>query len=1104
MDKIREDIIRFELMLRATDPEQRTRGCSGLRVIVEQWQGTPYAKQAKQILDSNCNPSVERDPELSAFTLRWVAIHNLTNVNLPIVLRELQSKPAVAARLRREILKDLRQWISEALPQVQPQTAREEIDALNRFATLPILTTYEAELEELRLLRNRLFELRFEKVRREIATPLNTWSFDEAWGVFQQLSEPPANFETAVTQLQDQIYQANRKYEEVVRLLDQSLQHEPMVWAEASFLIKYVQELSLYLTPEVPDQWRERLTAAKQANVGKVIRFLESQAIKLRAFHELRTFQASFEKLQIDNQETGLALQKEWFKGSLELLAEDIQNELAKAESPEALDVILMGLIDKQAGLPDIFVEELNTWRIRIDEISGAWKVIRTGDEFPVRIPTVEPLPEAFVSAVTFFKERLNRAKDALVRLETDDADAMQRYIEAGNVAKEILDELGNHATALKLKEKAERKIAYHQINNAIANWQIDQLVELCHPRKQETGCDYYLANEQPLRRLQSLTHENNFSDSLEAARWWQLWRTSTDELPSIVPEALNQARLREEEDRTDQWHAVLAVLSESLLSPEQCEEIAGSLKHELTRLDLNWRETAFLHKAGIGYAERFIKSKRWRRAEKKILELDQEQESTRWLKTLLTVERARETGVLALSQVLKSDWSQISIHLKDDAHSILIVALVKAWEDKEDEALRNLRMVVTRLLTTRQAPPELLKTLEQWEEWLTVESYIRITGGMAAVKKLVSYLERQIPDDKLLAQRLESLIDYWQAQKDLVMLAWAYEAFREHISLPLQLPIEDFKGQITKVAAEYENELGNNNKLELPALKEMQQGLKQAETEWARLTDYLNEIPHKTAALKLPEKFYEVSELVSAVDEVWTDIDELREADLRLPAEQARLETCRQTLQGKFEGIALQPRLLELERELEPLTTLPYLQNRITEAADKCGNDELWDVRNPFHELVGSINNMISLFRSVGADHGHLWCLISAEYCITVHARAGSFLPKPSPPDLAALAAQFAQLQAEEDTLAKLWRELKRTKPIVPSRSAFEPEAHVEYLKRFPKDPPHSRRAFIQFKRNFAAIEPMPTILSQSRRYLPEWICKYLDEGIPQYSTEV
>jgi hypothetical protein len=684
MDKIREDIIRFELMLRATDPEQRTRGCSGLRVIVEQWQGTPYAKQAKQILDSNCNPSVERDPEFSAFTLRWVAIHNLTDVNLPIVLGELQSKPAVAARLRREILKDLRQWISEALPRVQPQTAREEIDALNRFASLSVLTTYEAELEELRLLRNRLFELRFEKVRREIATPLNTWSFDEAWCMFQQLTEPPANFETAVTQLQDQIYQADRKYEEVVRLLDQSLQHEPTVWAEASFLIKYVQELSLYLTPEVPDRWRERLAAAKQANVGKVVQFLESQAIKLRAFHELRTFQASFEKLQIDTQETGLALQKEWFKGSLELLAEDIQNELAKADSPEALDVILMGLIDKQAGLPDIFVEELNTWRIRIDEISTAWKVIRTGDEFPVRIPTVEPLPEAFISAVTFFKERLNRAQDAFAKLDADGSDAIQKYVEAENVARDILEELGNHATALKLKEKAERKIAYHQINNAIANWQIDRLVELCFPRKQEMECDYYLANEQRLRRLQTLTSEKNFSDSLEAARWWQLWRTSTEELPPILPEALNQARLLEEENRTDQWHAVLAVLSESPVSPERCEEIAGSLKHELTRLDLNWRQTAFLHKAGVGYAERFIKSKQWRRAEKKILELDQEHESTRWLKTLLALERARETGVLALSQVLKSDWSQISVHLKDDAHGILTAAVVKAWEDKE------------------------------------------------------------------------------------------------------------------------------------------------------------------------------------------------------------------------------------------------------------------------------------------------------------------------------------------------------------------------------------------------------------------------------------
>ncbi|HEX7333455.1 MAG TPA: hypothetical protein VF290_18265 [Pyrinomonadaceae bacterium] len=1103
MDKVREDILRFELMLRG-DPEQKTRGCSGLRVIAEQMQGTLYAKRAKQILDSNCTPRGENDPEFSAFTVRWIAIHSLTDLNLPIVLRDLQARPAVAARLRREIIKDLQHWISEILPRVGPQTPPEEIDALNKFATIPALTTYEAELDELRQLRNRLFELRYEKARNEITNALNIWSFDEAWSAFQQLANAPANFEKAVTDLQDEIYKANRKNEEVERLLDQSLQHEPADWTEAASVISYVQQLSDHLNQEVPEEWRRGLAAAKQSTITNVTRFLENQALKLRGFHEIRAFQANFDNLHIDDRQTGLSLNKEWFQGSIDLLTQDIKKDVAEAASPEALDVILMGLIDKQAGLSEIFVDEINAWRIRIDELSTTWKLIRTGDDFPLRIPSGEPLPEVFVEAVKFFKERLNRVNDALAKLDADDTDSIQKYIEAGETAREILEELGHHATAIRLKEKAERKIAFYQINDAITGWQIDRLLKLCRLHNDETECNYYLANEHRLYRLEALTKESDFSGSPEAARWWQLWRSSTEELPANVPEALNLAIVREQENRADQWHAVLGVLSESPLSPERCDEIAASLKHELTRLDLKWRQIAFLHKAGAGYAERFIKSKQWRLAEKKILELDQEHESTRWLKTLLAVERARESGVLALSQVLKSDWSQVSIHLKDDAHSILTLALARAWEDKEDEALKNLRMVVTRLLTTRQAPPELLKTLEQWEEWLTVESYVRTTGGMPAVKKLVSYLERQVPGDKLLAQRLERLIDYWQEQKDLVMLAWAYEAFRDHVSLPIRLPIEDFEEQITKLAAEYENELRHNEQLELAAVKTMQLGLKQAETEWARLTEYLNEIPHPTTTLTIPVKFYNVRELLSLVDEIWTDLDELRNADLRLPAERARLEACRRTLQGKFEGIVLQARLLQQERELEPLTSLPYFQNRIVDAADNCGNDELWDEENLFRELADSVNNMISLFRRVGAEYKHLWRLISAEYCITIHARAVSFFPKPSPPDLAALAAQFADLQTEEETLAKLWRELKNSKPIVPSGSAFEPEAHLEYLKRFPKGPPHSRRAYIQFKRNFAAIEPMPTILSQSRRYLPEWICKYLDEGIPQYSTEV
>jgi hypothetical protein len=373
----------------------------------------------------------------------------------------------------------------------------------------------------------------------------------------------------------------------------------------------------------------------------------------------------------------------------------------------------------------------------------------------------------------------------------------------------------------------------------------------------------------------------------------------------------------------------------------------------------------------------------------------------------------------------------------------------------------------------------------------------------MAGVKKLVSYLAAQVPPDAVLGKRLERLISYWQEQNDAVMLAWSYEAFQDYVALPIRRPVEDLQEQKSQLALRYENALRHDGELELAGIKTMQSELKHAEDEWARLTDYLNELPRVLTGIQLSAKFYEVKELLSQMIETWTTLDQLKSADLRQEGERERLNACRRTLQGKFDGIALQGKLLAQEQQLEPLTNLTYLQNRILEAAARCGSDNDWDEQGLFTELVKCLHNLIEVFRQIGAEDGPLWRLISAEYCITVHASAGSLLPKPSPPDLSALAEQFATLGAEEELLGQLWREMGKRKPLIPSRSTFEPEAYLEYLGLFPKDPPHSRRGYIQFKRNFATIEPIPTILAQSRRYLPEWICKYFDEGIPQYAPE-
>jgi hypothetical protein len=1102
VDKVLEDIILFKLMLRANDAEKRSRARAGLQLIVGQWQGTPQAEEAKEILARDEARQPEADPELKELENRWRAIQELTNPDLPRMLRYLQSKPTAAGHLRRSIVKDLRKWISAALLRLGDNADSDAIEALESFTRLPALSAYEADVDELRQMRSSLFELHYRKVREEVMAALATWSFDEAWAAHKRIANTPANFEQAVAKLEEQIYKAKRDYDEVQRLLDQPFQTIVVDWETAAAAVQYLKELSDYLKQTIPVEWSKRLTEAKQTILDELSRFLKEKAGELRELDKLRNFQTEYSKLQVHNLTVEISLQPEWFQESINQISQNLERRIVAAESPEALDVILMGLSEQQLGLPDIIIEELNSRSLRIGELATAWRVIRIGEEFPERMPPKEPLPQAFAKAVELYSGLLQRIDEAFAKLDTHSDDALQPYLEAGELASQILEQYSGHVKALKLKEKVEHKLAYHEIHRAVSDWKIDRLLELCRPRLQEPECAYYLANEQLLRVLHELVGEDRLAGFKEAEGWWQLWRSRVQELTPNPPDALTQALAREQESRANEWHEVLAALIDSPLSPEKFEEIAASLDREGRRLDLTWRKAAFLQKAGAGYAERFIKAGKWQQAEKRIVDLGQDHDETRRLKALLSVERARQSGLGELSRVLKSDWSQVSRYLKERAYDVLTSAVQEAWSKHDDESLKNLRMVVTRLLTTRQAPPDILTTLEEWEKWLTIETYVRNSDPLAVVKKLVSYLAVQVTKTPVLVTRLEALINYWRDRNDLVMLVWAYEAFKDHIELPIEVPAEELTRVHLELAADYQQQLHDNPELDLGALKDMDSELRKAESEWSRLRDYLNELPHPTTKVELPHAFTEVSELVATLLSNWSCLDRARSVDLRLEDERKELQTCATALQNQFQDVAIKASLLKQVETLEPLTGLRFSENRIFEAADFCGDDDRCHELDAFLNLVTCLQKMIDVFRQVNAEDGYLWQRISAEYGITVHAKARSLLPKPTPSDLRVLAAQFTDLQSEEDTFRKVLRELKRRTPITPTGYLFEPESSLDYLQLFPKDPPHSRRVYVLFK-EFASVEPMPTILSQSRRYLPEWICKYLDEGIPQYVHE-
>lgn len=212
MNSIAESLKHAELMLRGTGAE-RAEACATLRKIVEDNRGTPYAADALRLLEGceGRNTVEPKDSELLEFSRRWEEIHGLTHVGLLKFLKDLSQKPAVAARLRSIIIRDLGGWLADEVPRVDLHTPPDKLKALDRFiATISELKTYANDLEELKPLRGALFQIRLSEAGRRIRAALQVWFFDEAWAAFQTLSKPLVSFEDEVKRLQDEIYRVDR------------------------------------------------------------------------------------------------------------------------------------------------------------------------------------------------------------------------------------------------------------------------------------------------------------------------------------------------------------------------------------------------------------------------------------------------------------------------------------------------------------------------------------------------------------------------------------------------------------------------------------------------------------------------------------------------------------------------------------------------------------------------------------------------------------------------------------------------------------------------------------------------------------------------------
>lgn len=1099
MDNVEEVLKHAELLSGGTQAE-RAQARVYLEKILSEDPNAPSARRVLKILERlDGHPSAaDIVPGLLEFSRRWDEIHSLTNVGLLKFLRDLTSEPAIAARLRHRVIKDLRAWIAAAVPQINEQTPPDEIEALDKLVSIiSDLETYGVELEELKPLRNRLFSVQLDRAKRRIAHALASWSFDEAWKAFKALSKPPAGLEGEVKVLQDEIYSSDRMHREVDLLL-KVVWESPQNWTAAAVLVERVRALSrcqgVY---RLPAQWANLVKDEVELCVEALGDFVRRRAGEASDLAEVRAFWSQYQRLGLE-ESSGLGVPKEWLHGALNRLVRETGLEVEAADNLAALVNTSANLLSRRTGLPPSFVAEVEMLSGRIDQIAATWKAMGAGEYFEVTPSPDLPVPIAFERDLDDSNKRLKLIREAFGRLEEgDDAHADGVYLESAEVAERVLAEVPGHALALGLREDARRRGWQHRVERALAAWEIGELLDLCAQRSEGEHAAYLLDNGEVLSRLGDLARAGQFSGWNVASGWWGMWRATCEYLAVPLPALLVEALRRERERRADEWYVVLSRLLTESLAPEECDRIATSLNGELERLELQAFRKSFLRKARVGYAEQAITSRDWAGAERRIGEFDEDDREARRLRTRLDLARARATGIVALSEVLKDDWSRLVEYLGDEAFEILSGALREAWEGGHAETLGQLRMVVSRVTTMREAPPAYHRRLTEWEAWFNVEA-AAAGGEPAGVKQLVAYLTQRQASDPDLSPRLAKLVEVWRARGRIEMLAWGYEAFRRHDPrLFTYNPTEDLRRQIGEVAARVENVIGTNPNLKQSDLEALRAEVRQHEAAWQRLRDYLNELPAVPERPHTPESFEAVKLRLGTLSDVSVSVERLQHADLRRQAERERLDASRRTLNGQLEGIAMQPRLLRQVTRLEPLLRLPFLQNRVMEVARDCGDAGKWDRPRLFETLAGHLRAVVAVFEQAEAKDGGLWQLISEEYGRSVRAASGSFMPPPAPPNLDELARQFEEIEAEEQALNELWTEMWSRKPVLAGPGSFDPETHLDFLSLLPARAPRSRREVVNFRERFASIDPIPTILEQSRRYLPEWICKYLDEGI-------
>jgi hypothetical protein len=1124
-----------ETLIQTNNPNKIERAIKRLQQIQQDYPGTPYATKAAHLMTAAGRLMANLTKDFSSqfvsdmtqeLSQTWAGINSIEHPELFSFLEnlfdsKLRQEPAIT-NLRGEVVKKISEWIGNTGQIDDDEWLNTLIEPINQHPD------FKPQLDNaLNTLQQTQLSEKYQAIATEVNHALTNWAVNDARQTLSTLPPSlPVTLQNQVTQLQQHI----TAVENDIQRLETLLTETPSVtnWAQLQTLIEQRQELQTFQVKSnyvTPADWQAKIPAKLAAFSTQIQEFVKNQAQTCRSLAAVREFYREFNRLALNN----IDLDINWFEHAQTAFQTENDNELKNAASPQALEQIRQRVLAEKASLPAWLADGLQTRADTISALIKQWPTLKTGTEFVNDITSSVALPDAFQQELKTYQELWQNLQKIEQRIDLKNAPTDNDFKEATNTLEGLSTIHQEHQFLQNLFAQLKTNRQHSRFDQALEQWDIGHFLEICRTATpNETVLPYLQLAESEtesgrLTTLKKLNEAPNFSNSQQAAAWWQEWHTAIGQLPERRewPDQFSQQLEKIATERKRAWFAILdALLSDSQSTASAYHETANTLENWQNSADAHFLKyyNQLKHLAWQTAATESMAAKNWQKAEDALAQFKNaggDNKTLERLNVLLNVRQAEAESFNKLADVLWEQWHLINTYLPDEIGGFLSNTIRRAWQNNDTVRLSTLRQLAHGL--SKEQHPALL-TL--WLDWLAIEQ--ALAAAEISQKTLSEFVKLVFADNghtipNELRPPLKRLLSHWQnetppfdkGRRGRILYAWFYNAC-QRVQPPLILeavePLTQLTQQSEQIAARTKNKLAELTNISDTDITDAQTTLQSEVALWQRLADYSKLLPFAPAHHpRAPTRLDEMNALVEKLAQVKQQLVEIEEADLREAQHNRQLINIQGFIKHELHAFKVHKAWLSRANALEPLTRLNFSLSQFKKATRCFGSDgsntndcEELDPLNNRKLLVRMGKHLLELIQRFDANivGRGMWRRVSTECWTLVRQEGGVLLPMPAEPDLQELHALLPTLDDEEQqfrqALKKLAHEANHIYIPTGAKIDVNRDKYQAFFAAFPKQPPRTRRSYCLFDRE-TRKEPIATLLKQqhSQSKLPDWVNK-------------